>query len=73
MPANPPSDFSSEQKLVMRLGPLDYRKFQRLEAIPRSDGPMLVFAMIHDKGVLLDDDPALFPSDTLITALRMLL
>jgi hypothetical protein len=46
--------------------------FQFLEIAKKSDGTRVVFVMHNDQAVVIDDLPGLFPSDELITKLKLL-
>lgn len=70
--------FSYEQMILMRMnGPqapryLDGSSFDFLAAYRLSDEKMVVFVCNEGKYVALEDDATLFPSDSLVTQLRMI-
>lgn len=65
-----------EQLIYMRLnnGCNDYlyRHFDDLHCTRIADDKMAVFVVVDGKYAVLEDDANLFPSDTLVTALRLL-
>lgn len=46
--------------------------FQHIDALGLNDEKMVVFLIVDGKPMYIEDDRALFPSDTLITQLRIL-
>jgi len=63
-------EYSHEQMILMRLG-YTTGPFQALHAHKLASGKMLVFVIANDHPVTLEDGD-LFPSDQLITQLRLL-
>ena len=72
---NPPlRRYSDVEKIGMRLdippGPM--MGFDSIHVAPMADGKKVVFLIVNGKPMMIEDDEHLFPSDTLITQLRIL-
>lgn len=72
---NPPlRRYSDIEKIGMRLdthpGPM--MGFDSIHVAPMADGKKVVFLIVNGKPMMIEDDEHLFPSDTLITQLRIL-
>ena len=63
--------YSAREKLVMRMGWVRTANMPDHIHIVETKGAVHVFGVRNDEGFMLKDDPGLFPSDTLITQLRM--
>lgn len=68
------SRWSPRDKILMRLNTPDGELvgFDYIEATKLSDDKMVVFVINNGKHCTIEDDAHLFPSDTLITQLRIL-
>jgi hypothetical protein len=72
---NPPlRRYSDVEKIGMRLdtppGPM--MGFDSIHVAPMGDSKKVVFLIVNGKPLMIEDDEHLFPSDTLITQLRLL-
>jgi hypothetical protein len=72
---NPPQRrYSDVEKIGMRLdippGPM--MGFDSIHVAPMGDSKKVVFLIVNGKPLMIEDDEHLFPSDTLITQLRLL-
>jgi hypothetical protein len=57
----------------LRLKDGESMPFQAMNACQKSDGSYIVFVLHKDQPLVLEDSEALFPSDTLISQLHLLL
>lgn len=66
--------FTPREKLFIRLNIQEgqHVPFNFLEAAKLDDDRMVVFVIVKDKYAAIEDDASLFPSDTLISQLRVL-
>jgi hypothetical protein len=66
--------WSSREKILMRLDMPDgyHIGFHHLDAVRLNDEKMVIFVVTDGKHCTIEDDAHLFPSDTLITQLRIL-
>jgi hypothetical protein len=71
---NVPKTWTLRDKILMRLDMPDgyHIGFHHLDAVRLNDEKMAVFVVFDGKHCTLEDDAHLFPSDTLITQLRIL-
>lgn len=66
--------FTPREKILIRLNITEgeYFPFDHLDAVPISEGKMVVFVVYKGQHTIIEDDAHLFPSDTLIAQLRVL-
>lgn len=66
--------FTPMQKILMRMNtPIGVKAFDFIEATKLDDERMVVFVAHKGQATIIEDGADLFPSDTLITQLRMLM